>query len=187
MVPCQRFPYRRTINAPMTTLRCTAKLLKRLGISEPGEPPSPNNILGDWFANIIFTRQGHYVLLVNERSLLPVLTTARDLLNLERRFFSQLAEVLSSLGIRQELIEREIALMAPMYYGRTNDRRVLGTMNDFVVSFRWELSIGRDYSLHDWSLRLAGTPCGPIGMDRPMDAARRLLENPHGFRVIEGG
>lgn len=89
----------------MTTLRCTAKLLKRLGIANPGEPPPPKNVLGDWFANIIYTRQGHYVLLVSERSLLPVLTTARDLHNLERRFFNQLAEVLSSLGIRQELIE----------------------------------------------------------------------------------
>lgn len=171
----------------MTTLRCTAKLLKRLGIGNPGEPPPPKNILGDWFANIIYTRQGHYLLLVSERSLLPVLTTARDLHKLEPRFVSQLADVLSSLGIRQELIEREIALMAPMYYGRTNNRRVLGSLTDLVFLFKCMLAEDRDLSLIDWSLVLARTPCSPIGMDRPMNAARRLLENPHGFRVIDGG
>jgi hypothetical protein len=161
--------------------------MKRMGISNPGEPPPPENVLGDWFANIIYTRQGHYVLLVSEKSLLPILTTARELDNLEQRFLSQLADVLSALGVRPELVDRELSRMTPMYYGRTNNRSVLGTMNDFVVNFKYELSIGRDYSLHDWSLRLAITPCGPIDMQRPMDLARRLLENPHGFTVINGG
>ena len=46
----------------MAALRCTGKLLKRLGIRNPGEPPPPTNRLGDWFANIIYTRQGHFVL-----------------------------------------------------------------------------------------------------------------------------
>ena len=63
----------------MVSLRCTAKLLERLGISKPGEPPEPTAALGDWCANIIFTPQGHYVLCVSERSLLPVMLSARDL------------------------------------------------------------------------------------------------------------
>jgi len=77
----------------MTTLRCTGKLMKRLGIRKPGEIPPPENVLGDWFANILYTRHGHYVLLVSERSLLPILTTARDLDNLVSRFMRQLGEV----------------------------------------------------------------------------------------------
>jgi len=171
----------------MTTLRCTGKLLKRLGISGPTEPPPPENVLGDWFANILYTRQGHYVLLVSERSLLPVLTTARDLDNLVPRFVRLLNEVLSALGVRQDRIDRELALMEPVYFGRTNSRSVLGTMNDFVVNFKYALSIGRDYSSLDWSLRLAMTPCGPINMESPDRLTRRLLENPHGFEVIDGG
>jgi hypothetical protein len=161
--------------------------MKRMEISNPGEPPPPENVLGDWFANIIYTRQGHYVLLVSEKSLLPILTTARELDNLEQRFLNQLADVLSALGVRPELVDRELSRMTPMYYGRTNNWSVLGTMNDFVASLKYELSIGRDYSPLDWSLRLAITPCGPIDMQRPMDLAHRLLENPHGFALINGG
>jgi hypothetical protein len=161
--------------------------MKRLGIRHPGDPPPPENVLGDWYANILYTRHGHYVLLVSERSLLPILTTARDLDNLVPRFMKQLADVLAALGIRRGLIDRELSRMEPLYFGRTNSRSVLGTMNDFVVNFKYALSIGRDYSPLDWSLRLAITPCGPIDMQRPMDLARRLLENPHGFTVINGG
>jgi hypothetical protein len=161
--------------------------MKRLGICDPGEPPHAENVLGDWFANIIFTRHGHYVLLVSERSLLPILTTARDLNNLVPRFTRQLDEVLSILGVRRKLIDRELSLMEPFYFGRTNSRSVLGTMNDFVVNFKYALSIGHDYSPLDWSLRLAMTPCGPIDMQSPDRLTRRLLENPQGFEVIDGG
>jgi len=111
----------------MTTLRCTGKLMKRLGIRKPGEIPPPENVLGDWFANILYTRHGHYVLLVSERSLLPILTTARDLDNLVSRFMRQLGEVLSALGVRQELIDREISRMELLYFSRTNSRSILGS------------------------------------------------------------
>ena len=171
----------------MTTLRCTSKLLKRLGTRGPGDPPPPDNVLGDWFANILYTRQGHFILLVSERSLLPVLTTARDLDHLVPRFMNHLGEVLSALGVRRELIDRELSRMEPLYFGRTNSRSVLGTMNDFVQMFRYMLPNGQDLSLLDWSLQLAKAPCGPIDMESPNRLTRRLLENPHNFEVIDGG
>ena len=76
--------------------------------------------------------------------------------------------------------------MEPLYFGRTNSRSVLGTMNDFVNNFKYQLAMGRDYSPLDWSLRLAITPCGPIGMESPDRLTRRLFENPHNFEVIDG-
>jgi hypothetical protein len=171
----------------MAALRCTGKLLKRLGIRNPGEPPPPTNRLGDWLANIIYTRQGHFVLLVSERSLLPVVTTARDLRNLVPRFMRSLADVLSALGLPQDLIDRELSQMQPVCHGRTNNPSVLGTMNDFVVNFKYMLPDYPDTTLLGWSLVLARTPCGPIDMSRPQEVACRLLRNPHGFEVIEGG
>jgi hypothetical protein len=161
--------------------------MKRLGIRDPGDPPPPENVLGDWFANILYTRQGHFILLVSERSLLPVLTTARDLDNLVPRFTRQLHDVLSALGVRQELINRELSRMEPLYFGRTNSRSVLGTMNDFVQMFKYMLPDGQDLTVFDWSLQLAQAPCGPIGRESPNRLTRRLIKNPHGFGVIKGG
>jgi hypothetical protein len=171
----------------MTTLRCTAKLLTRLGISNPGEPPPPENRLGDWFANIIYTRYGHYVLLVSERSLLPVVTTARDLDNLEPRFVQQLDEVLRALGVSEERIDRELAAMEPLYFGRTNSPSTLGSMNDFVYNLKGYLETYTDPTLLDLSLALAHIPCGPLAMESPESFAPRLLKNPLGFEVINDG
>jgi hypothetical protein len=50
-------------------------------------------------ANIVYSRHGHYVILVSERSLLPVVTTARDPDNLVPRFFVDLELVLEGLKV----------------------------------------------------------------------------------------
>ena len=171
----------------MTTLRCTAKLLKRLGIREPGEPPPPENRLGDWFANIIYTRQGHFLILVSERSLLPIVTTARDLNRFEQRFLRVLTDVLLALKVPQEAIDRELSLMYPMYYGRTNSRVVLGSMTDFTHMTRHILATEPEMTLLDLSLFLAHSPCKPLDMEQPETVAPELLLNPRGFRVLDGG
>jgi len=171
----------------MTALRCTAKLLKRLGIDDPGEPPPPQNSLGDWFSNVIYSREGHFVILVSERSLLPIVTTARDLDGLELRLQRHLNDLLWALKVPQKLIDRELSQMAPLYYGRTNSRVVLGSMNDFVQMFRHMLPRHPESTPLDWSLHLAHTPCGPLGMEQPEVVAPRLLMNPHDFRVLDGG
>jgi len=171
----------------MATLRCTAKLLKRLKVTDPPEPPPAQNRLGDWFANVVFTRDGHFVILVSEHSLLPVLIPARDLQNLVPRFMRALAEVLSALGVPQTLIDHELDRTQPVAFGRTNSRVVLGSMNDFIFSFKYMLPQLPHLNCLEWSLRLAHTPCGPIHMEQPEVLAPRLLRNPHGFELIDGG
>ena len=170
----------------MTAFRCTAKLLKRLGLGNPGEPPAPRNVLGDWYANILFTRCGHYLLLLSERSRLPVLLSARDLHSFEHRFLQTLPEVLGEIGVPSHQIDRELRLMEPFYFGKTADRSVLGTLNDFgFLAMRW-LSPG-DLSLFEVNLRLVRTPCRPLRSKFPDKETRSLLANPIGFQVIDGG
>jgi hypothetical protein len=171
----------------VTTLRCTAKLLKRLGIRDPGEPPPPENRLGDWFANIIYTRQGHFLILVSERSLLPIVTTARDLNRFEERFLRLLRDVLLALKVPQEAIDRELSLMHPMYYGRTNSRVVLGSMTDFTLMTKDVLATEPEMTLFELSLFLAHSPCKPLDMKQPEVVAPELLSDPPGFRVLDGG
>jgi hypothetical protein len=171
----------------VTTIRCTAKLLKRLGIRDPGEPPPPENRLGDWFANIIYTRQGHFLILVSELSLLPIVTTARDLSQLENRFRRSLREVLLVLKVPEKLIDGELSMMAPMYYGRTNSRVVLGSMTDFTHMTKDILATEPEMTLLELSLFLAHSPCKPLDMKQPEVVAPELLLNPLGFRSLDAG
>jgi len=40
----------------MFTLRCTARLRKRLGMTEETTSTPPSTKLGDWYAHLVFTR-----------------------------------------------------------------------------------------------------------------------------------
>jgi hypothetical protein len=54
----------------MMTLSCTRKLLDRAGVFTKAETAPPTTVLGDWYANLLFTRPQQLILCMNERSLL---------------------------------------------------------------------------------------------------------------------
>jgi len=76
----------------MVTLRCTQKLLRRLGVSTKAETPQPTTVLGDWYANLVYSRPHQLVLCLNERSLLAVLVSAREGKSLDARFREAVVE-----------------------------------------------------------------------------------------------
>jgi hypothetical protein len=57
--------------------------------------------------------------------------------------------------------------------GKTASRQVLGSMNDFA--YLLEAFYRDPLSLTDVAVRLAATPCGPIGMRHPRDVVLELL------------
>ncbi len=157
----------------MYTLRCTAKLLKRFGLPVQGAGELPTNRLGDWYATLVHAPRMQLVLMVSERTLLPVVVPAREAPTILERAPTALADVLLRLGVRPALIEPELAAMAGASIGRTANRRVLGSMNDFLRMMRshhWPPS-----SLTALSVELAAAPCGPVGMASPDDLTRELM------------
>ena len=144
----------------MITLRCTQKLLRRLDARPSADAPASDSRLGDWYANLLYLRGEQLILCVSERTLLPVLVTARDGARFPERLREGLAEVLSALGVSKTTIDEELAAMRDYRIAKTNNRRVLGTMNDFA----WMLECGRggSASLVQLSIELANTPCSPL-------------------------
>ena len=160
----------------MVTLRCTLKLLKKLGMEYLSETPEATTSLGDWFANILYTRQDHYILCVSENSLLPILLSAKDLNTLIPRFLKQLSDVLISMGIPNSSITKEIGQMSNLEFGCTKSKVVLGSMNDFVYNFKHMLPVRKSYAFTEWSLNLAETPCGPLNYRSPMEITLKLFD-----------
>jgi hypothetical protein len=155
------------------TLRCTAKLLRRLRAAPVAEAVAPTTTLGDWYANLLYEPGGQVVIFVNERSLLPVLLSARDGSTLLPRFREAAREVLVRLGAPIAAVEAEMAAMAEGRIARTASRQVLGSMTDFA----WMLTAdrGKGRSLIERAIQLAHAPCGPIGMRSPEEVAPELL------------
>jgi hypothetical protein len=112
------------------------------------------------------------VLSVNNETLLPVLLPIAPNKTLIPRFVEAAGEMLMALGIDRKAVLAEMAAMGECVVASTNDRRVLGTINDFGRML--EVYLDRR-ALPEVALHLAEAPCSPIGMERPKDAARELF------------
>ena len=136
----------------MVVLRGTGKLLKRLGAPVVADPGRSATVLGDWYADIFFTRPCQVVLCVSETSRLPVVLAARELRTLGTRLPVALGLVLADLMISWPAITWELAAMSTVVLAKTASRSVLGTLNDFAISLTWALAERPDTSLHQLSL-----------------------------------
>jgi hypothetical protein len=96
---------------------------------------------------------------------------------LARALPEALAAVLAAIGVAEAAAKREQAEMREHVVGKTASRTVLGSMNDFAVAVEYAIRGSRPVeSLLELELFLAETPCSPLGYERPMGVARRLLE-----------
>jgi hypothetical protein len=80
--------------------------------------------------------------------------------------------MLIALGIDRSEVLIEMSAMNECFLSATNDRRLLGSVNDFGRMLDAYVD-GRP--LPEVALHLAHAPCSPIGMDRPKDEARRVF------------
>lgn len=141
----------------MVTIHCTKKLLARLG-SPVQEAAVPTTRLGDWYAKPVAIGHQRLVLLVSERSRLPVVVWARGARHLPETFPDALAAVLWGLGVEAAAINRELEAMREVAIAPTRDHSLLGTLNDFAHMLQWQLPDRPDLDLLAAALDLAHTP-----------------------------
>ncbi len=158
----------------MFVLRCTQKLLKRVGAPNAGDAVSATR-LGDWFANLVVVDRRPYVLLVSERSRLPVVVPARRVKQLGEHLPSILEEVLKTLGLPASAIRREVEEMRDNVVAPTNSRSVLGTLNEFAFMLQDRLREEPDADLVAVAAWLSETPITALGDFFPDLQTRALL------------
>lgn len=165
----------------MVVLRATRKVLRSLPLSAGGSEGS-DNALGDWYANRIVVDRKPLLLLVSSKSLLAILTPARDVKSLPSLLAKLVEARLRRLLVDETIIVSEVAATAPVYVGKTLDRSVTGQLVDFAKAVPHYLPVnGWDEStLHSVEERLAETPCRASRTDTeviwPARAANQLLQ-----------
>lgn len=157
----------------MYSFRITNKVSSRLKEIPAQNPPGPTTLLGDWYVNLLIIRRQHILLLVSERTLLPILMPAKDLAHFPERFSQELHDMLRALKIPPDKIQAELNQMKEWHFAKTASRQILGSMNDFVNM----LGARRDDDepLLQQALWLAESPCSPIGMDSPLEATTKVF------------
>jgi hypothetical protein len=96
----------------VVTIRFTRKLLKYLQAKALHSEVAPTTVLGDWYANLLFTRHLRLVICVSERSLLPVFVEAKNRTTFADRLREAVRSVMESIGVTRGLIEDELNEMS---------------------------------------------------------------------------
>jgi hypothetical protein len=159
------------------TIRCTCKLLKYLHARSPAEGIHSTTSLGDWYANLLFTRRLRLIICVSERSLLPVFVEAKDRFSFPIRFQEQVRSVLECVGVPSYAVERETHEMAQVALGVTVSRSVLGSLNDLALLSRFAIDGHSHMDLTSLALEIADTPCSPIKYESPKSMTLALLRD----------
>lgn len=162
------------------TLRCTQRVRDRLHLPKAlPEPPSSSGRLGDWYVHLVRFGRPEFAIATSERSLLTVLFPAQGLRTmLAPNLRAAVALLLEALDVSSEAIAREVSAMEPVAFGRSTNRRVLGSMND--LAFQASVHLARGDDLTTVARRLAETPMSAVGPKRwqlgyPEEVARELL------------
>jgi hypothetical protein len=116
----------------MVVLRCTQKLLARL--NRPAVVPHgvSSTRLGDWYGNALRLGRQQTLLFVSGRTRLAVIVLARDARRLSTVLGDALSDILAAIGVAAAHIDQERQQMSEVVFARTDDRSVLGTMNDYA-------------------------------------------------------
>lgn len=153
----------------MFTIRCTRPLLTRLKVAPvPAESFEPTTVLGDWYANTLNVGRLRLLLCTSDRSLLTVLVPARDLGGFPKRLQDAVGRILPGLGVSVQQVAREQREMTWHQFNRTQNRQVLGSMNDFAfLAETYIRDDAPDVDLHSIACMLNRAPCRPIAYESP--------------------
>ena len=144
----------------MLIVRGTKKLRDRVKGSLLDGDLESTTLLGDWFATALFWRP-QVALLVNQRTFVPVFMELAPAATLLERAPVAIEAVLRLHGVDGAVVAAERDEMRDVRIAPTNDRSVVGVMNEFAFhgELHWQDGL---HDLDVLSMRMAGMPLGSL-------------------------
>ena len=154
----------------MPSLKCTRKLLREMGIqpatvAEIGKP----SLLGDWHVNLLRVSRRKVLLFTNEDALYSFVVLGvrkADLDRIAEVFVTNLRQNLTYEGIPTDLIDRIALEYREAAIAQTDNRSVLGSMNDLAWHLKhYVYDAGGIESCDVWAIngKLNQIPQRPLG------------------------
>ena len=161
----------------MVNLRCTKRLLSRLRVKAAPSPPVSTNLLGDWYANVLYASHQQLVICTNGRSLLSVVLPFKPHETLPARLRDKAIALFARIGIPFAAIEKEALEMKQLTYAKTNSMSVLGSMNDLSYHCKWHIIVEGMRDLHEVEDLLSKVPCGAVRYHFSREVASEILKS----------
>lgn len=171
----------------MQLIRCTGKLQKEMGLKKSDliEEECSVSKLGPWHANLIHINGRKCILFANDKTLLNFIVTdvtRAEIRELSKMFLNTLICVLADEGISNSVIDAIKQEYAENGYAKTNNKSVLGSMNDLAFHYKFLIQdSGGVYSHMVPSIikKLNHMPMGAINYAYSIDAFRAMYEAKH--------
>lgn len=175
----------------MVVIRCTQRLLKRSRVVPDPTPPESDALLGEWYANVMALpfRGQSAVIYGNVATRIVVITRGSTLRTTMQPFAERLERLLERLGAPPEAIALQRARMVDGVIATTNDRSMLGSMNDIAHMIRASAERHQSIDSFDFDLmedRLAEVPHIGPGIDPEAALATTLERAGFTLRPING-
>jgi hypothetical protein len=146
------------------SIYATKKLIDRMQEPIIDSIPDATTRLGNWFAKPLFWRP-QVALFINEETFLPVFASLAPASSLANRFPDDLATTLRAHGVPEPFIEEELLAMDDVVVSRTNNRRVVGIMNELATMATRIRAYHPELTPLHLATELAKAPCGLSGGD----------------------
>lgn len=163
----------------MTVLRCTQKLLAELRIKR-GQVAETDET--GWHANLLRIERRKCVLFTHDETLFSFLLcglTRPDFEHFHHVFGQGLFKAMLGSGFDTDQIEPMLETTLEIRFAKTNNRRVLGSMNDMAQMLEWTISSRGGLAATDpadLQRLLNETPFKAIGYDQPIRRMRCFLD-----------
>jgi hypothetical protein len=166
----------------MLLIRCTEKLAKEMGLKRRDlSDPAQAGFLGSRFGHVFRIERRKCLIFTNDETLYSFVVAGvrrSQLADLGRVFANHLLESLRVEGLETLLRERIGDGSKHVVLARTNNRSVVGSMNDlrFMAEVDVETSGGLgEFDVGRVSYRLNRTPMSALNYELPLRAFRRKL------------
>lgn len=172
----------------MPYIKCTKKLQGEMGLNKAdlsltSSTDLQNPILGSWHANLIYIDRKKCVLFVNDKTLFNFIVAdipRKRIKILSKLFKDYLKCVLAEEGLADQIITDIMAEYDQVGYANTDDKRVLGSMND--LAFHYKLHIQSQGGVHSYAVpeiikKLNRMPMGTLKYGYPIEALKALYRN----------
>ncbi|HBB17261.1 MAG TPA: hypothetical protein DCZ97_09805 [Syntrophus sp. (in: bacteria)] len=164
----------------MLIFRVTQKLADKIKVAIPIALPRAEDPLADWTANLFVADRNQYIIVTNTASLYSVIFPGRGITSpeafIDRTYEAMVAQMLKE-GHGEVYKERIIPVGGEVFFSKTGDRKVMGSMNDHVhcakALFRYA-----DAAPQVVATRLNNTPMGALAYRYPCEALIKLADLP---------
>jgi hypothetical protein len=162
----------------LVQIKCTRKLVRRIGAKPAGGESNPSTVLGDWHANIIPVWGGEIIISLNERSLLTVILPAAAVEDLGAELRYRAFSLIERLNLPARFAEAVEAEFESVVITKADNRTLLGRLNQVARYAEGKIDLKHmERTQREAEDFLTRWLHGPPPFRRPMDVLHEVIRS----------